>query len=223
MKIWVVEDDENIRDLVCYALGRGGFDATGFCDGAEFLAAMERETPALVLLDIMLPTQDGLTLLASIRADAKWSGVPVIMLTAKGSELDRVRGLDMGADDYITKPFSVMELMSRINAVLRRVGSAPQEKPLIYGGIAIDDERHVVTVNGEAVTLTLKEYEMLKFLMKNQGIVMSRDKLIERIWGFDFEGETRTVDVHVKTLRQKLGEAGDCIKTVRGVGYCLRD
>ena len=191
--IFCVEDDSNIRELVIYTLETTGFKARGFEDGKEFLEALALETPELILLDIMLPGMDGLELLSKLKASPKNRDIPVIMLTAKGAEYDKVKALDAGADDYVTKPFGMMELVSRIKA------------------------------DGEVVTLTLKEYELLKRLMKNPNIVMTRDCLLEDIWGYDFDGETRTVDVHVRTLRQKLGKSGEKIETVRGVGYRMSE
>ena len=203
--IFCVEDDGNIRELVVYTLESTGFQARGFEDGSSFLEALALETPELVLLDIMLPGEDGMELLRK----------------AKVAEYDKVKGLDAGADDYVTKPFGMMELISRIKAVLRRSakGSVSSEDTFEIGEIRLDPKKHEVTVHGEVVNLTLKEYELLKRLMKNSNIVLTRDQLLEDIWGYDFDGETRTVDVHVRTLRQKLGDAGEQIETVRGVGY----
>ena len=219
--IYCVEDDSNIRDLVVYTLGSTGRKACGFEDGKAFIEALAFERPELVLLDIMLPGEDGLTILKKLKASTKTREIPVIMLTAKGSEYDKVIGLDSGADDYIAKPFGMMELVSRIKAVLRR--TQKNQKDTIYRveNLELDIEKHKVKVDGEDVALTLKEFEMLEKLVKNQHIVMTRDKLLEEIWGYDFDGETRTVDVHVRTLRQKLGSAGELIETVRGVGYRL--
>lgn len=219
--IYCVEDDSNIRDLVVYTLESTGMKACGFEDGKAFIEALAFETPELVLLDIMLPGEDGLTILKKLKASTKTREIPVIMLTAKGSEYDKVIGLDSGADDYIAKPFGMMELVSRIKAVLRR--TQKNQKDTIYRveNLELDIEKHKVKVDGEDVVLTLKEFEMLEKLVKNQHIVMTRDKLLEEIWGYDFDGETRTVDVHVRTLRQKLGSAGELIETVRGVGYRL--
>ena len=219
--IFCVEDDGNIRELVVYTLESTGFQARGFEDGSSFLEALALETPELVLLDIMLPGEDGMELLKKLKASSKTRDIPVIMVTAKGAEYDKVKGLDAGADDYVTKPFGMMELISRIKAVLRRSkGKNPAEGELIeIGKIQIDQKKHEVKVEVEVVNLTLKEYELLKRLMKNSNIVLTRDQLLEDIWGYDFDGETRTVDVHVRTLRQKLGSAGEQIETVRGVGY----
>ena len=217
--IYCVEDDQNIRDLVVYALGTAGFGAKGFEKSSELYEEMKKELPVLILLDIMLPEEDGMQILRHIRSDMTTRNIPVIMLTAKSAEFDKVMGLDSGADDYITKPFGVMEMISRVKAVLRRAGSVSEETRLVLGGIILDAESHVVTVNGERVALTYKEFELLQYLMKNEGIVLTRDKLMSAVWGFDFEGESRTVDMHIKTLRQKLGSCGSMIETVRGVGY----
>ena len=219
--VYIVEDDESIREIVIYALNSAGFEAFGFETGEEFLKALESGSPSLVLLDIMLPEVDGLTILKRLRNMPKVKKLPVIMLTAKNSEYDKVKGLDLGADDYISKPFGVMELIARINAVLRRSGVTGESKRLEVSGLSLDIERREVRVNGEPVRLTFKEYELLHFLMLNVGIVLSRERLLESVWGYDFEGESRTVDMHIKTLRQKLGTAGKLIKTVRNVGYKL--
>ncbi|HJB86363.1 response regulator transcription factor [Mordavella massiliensis] len=223
--IFCVEDDSNIRELVVYTLETTGFKARGFEDGKEFLEALALETPELVLMDIMLPGEDGLELLGRLKSSPKTREIPVIMVTAKGAEYDKVKGLDLGADDYVTKPFGMMELVSRIKAVLRRTKKESQDPQDVIraGGIEINTRKHEVTADGEVVNLTLKEYELLKRLMKNRGIVMTRDCLLEDIWGYDFDGETRTVDVHVRTLRQKLGSCGEMIETVRGVGYRMSE
>lgn len=223
--IFCVEDDSNIRELVVYTLETTGFKARGFEDGKEFLEALALETPELVLMDIMLPGEDGIELLKRLKASPKTRDIPVIMVTAKGAEYDKVKGLDLGADDYVTKPFGMMELISRIKAVLRRSqkGSNELQDIIKVGDIEIDTKKYEVTAAGEIVNLTLKEYELLKRLMKNSNIVMTRDLLLEEIWGYDFDGETRTVDVHVRTLRQKLGKSGERIETVRGVGYRMRE
>lgn len=217
--IYLVEDDNSIRELVIYTLQSTGFEAAGFSRGKDFWDAVRKEKPALVLLDIMLPDEDGLTILKKIRNAPETAKIPVIMLTAKGTEYDKVIGLDSGADDYIPKPFGMMELVSRIKAVLRR--SAPEQKSGLYelGPIRVNVVRHTVHVNEELVSLTFKEFELLCCLIENAGIVLSRDQLLTKIWGYDFDGETRTVDVHIRTLRQKLGEGGNYIETIRGVGY----
>ena len=219
--IYLVEDDNSIRELVIYTLQSTGFEARGFACGADFWEGMKEDMPELVLLDIMLPDEDGLSILRKLRGTAATQKLPVMMLTAKGTEYDKVIGLDSGADDYLPKPFGMMELISRIKAVLRRSakGSVSGEDTFEIGEIRLDPKKHEVTVHGEVVNLTLKEYELLKRLMKNSNIVLTRDQLLEDIWGYDFDGETRTVDVHVRTLRQKLGDAGEQIETVRGVGY----
>ncbi len=217
--IFYVEDDESIRELVIYTLKTTGFEARGFENGKEFFAALSDETPELILLDIMLPDEDGLKILKKVRAMDSCRYVPVILLTARGTEYDKVIGLDSGADDYITKPFGMMELVSRIRAVMRRFDRGAASQELSCGRIHMDIARHRVTVDGNPVTLAKKEFDLLKYLMENQGIVLTRDKMLETIWGYDFDGETRTVDVHVRTLRQKLGEGGSLIETVRGVGY----
>ena len=217
--IYLVEDDNSIRELVVYTLQSTGFEARGFACGADFWEGMKEDMPELVLLDIMLPDEDGLSILRKLRGTAATQKLPVMMLTAKGTEYDKVIGLDSGADDYVTKPFGMMELVSRIKAVLRRSkGSQERENPEIQG-VHIDVKKHEVTVDGRTVPLTLKEFELLEKLMRNEGIVLTRDQLLTEIWGYDFDGETRTVDVHIRTLRQKLGEKGEIIQTVRGVGY----
>ncbi len=223
--IYCVEDDDNIRELVVYTLDSTGLPAKGFPGGTEFLTALKNELPELVLLDIMLPGEDGMQLLSDLRKDPKTKNIPVIMLTAKGAEYDKVSALDMGADDYVTKPFGMMELVSRIRAVLRRTGRGKNsDEPVLSSGtIKIDVLRHTVTVGGKEIVLTLKEFELLKMLILNSGVVLTREQLLEDIWGYNFDGETRTVDVHVRSLRQKLGKEGDRIETVRGVGYRIRE
>ncbi len=223
-KIFVVEDDENIRELVLYALKSSGFEAFGFESCNKFYKEMNKveEQPHLIILDIMLPESDGLTILREIRSNSLFSAIPVIMLTAKASEFDKVKGLDIGADDYISKPFGVMELIARINAVLRR--SNPKKANyfvLTYKNICLDTEKHTVTVDGENIVLTFKEFELLHYLLLNQQLVLSRDKILDAVWGYDFESESRTVDMHIKTLRQKLKTAGEHVITIRNVGYKL--
>jgi len=220
-KISVVEDDEDIREIVVYALLSAGFEAFGYETGEEFLTALDAGLPSLVLLDIMLPEMDGLTILKRLRSMPKAKKLPVIMLTAKNSEYDKVKGLDFGADDYISKPFGVMELIARVNAVLRRGGTEEISKNLEISGLMLDHARRDVSIGGVSIKLTYKEYELLHCMMLNAGIVLSREKLLESVWGYDFEGESRTVDMHIKTLRQKLGTSGKLIKTVRNVGYKL--
>lgn len=217
--IYCVEDDDNIRELVIYTLETTGLKAKGFAEGTAFMEALAFDTPELILLDIMLPGEDGLELLKKLKNSAKTKDIPVIMVTANGAEYDKVIGLDSGADDYVTKPFGMMELVSRIKAVLRRSGRVQEQDMLSVNGVSVDVKKHEVKVAGDIVTLTLKEFELLERLMRNQNIVLTRDQLLEDIWGYDFDGETRTVDVHVRTLRQKLGEAGNMIETIRGVGY----
>lgn len=218
--IYCVEDDESIRELVVYTLENTGFTAEGFADGKSFSQRLREKKPDLVLLDIMLPGEDGNEILSKIRSNSDTKRLPVIMLTAKGTEYDKVLSLDNGADDYVTKPFGMMELISRIRAVLRRTnGTAEQKDVLTAGPIHMDTDKHEVSVNGRQITLTLKEFNLLRMLLDHPGSVLTRDQLLSEIWGYDFDGETRTVDVHVRTLRQKLGEAGDEIETVRGVGY----
>ncbi len=216
--IYCVEDDDSIRELICYALKSGGYQAEGFAESGDFWRRMEENAPRLVLLDIMLPGEDGMQLLHKMKNDAAQRNVPVIMLTAKTTELDKVAGLDAGADDYITKPFSVLELLSRVRAVLRRSQPTGAET-LSCGEVTMDPLRRTVTSCGHPVELTYKEFELLCYMMRNCDIVLSRTRLMENVWGFDFEGESRTVDMHIKTLRQKLGAGGSIIKTVRGVGY----
>ena len=216
--IYCVEDDDSIRELICYALKSGGYQAEGFAESGDFWRRMEESTPRLVLLDIMLPGDDGMQLLHKMKNDAAQRNIPVIMLTAKTTELDKVAGLDAGADDYITKPFSVLELLSRVRAVLRRSQPTGAET-LSCGEVTMDPLRRTVTSCGHPVELTYKEFELLCYMKRNCDIVLSRTRLMENVWGFDFEGESRTVDMHIKTLRQKLGAGGSIIKTVRGVGY----
>ncbi len=226
--IYYVEDDTNIRDLTVYALRQAGFEACGFPGAGEFFAACKHRLPELVLLDIMMPEIDGLEILHMLREDAATKNLPVMMLTAKGTEFDTVSGLDAGADDYLAKPFGMMELVSRVNALLRRAAApaVAADDEFSCGPIELTVSSHIVTVNGEAVTLTLKEFDLLRTLMQNEGHVLSRSQLLEDVWGMTYVGETRTVDVHVQTLRQKLaavGEGSDAfIQTVRGVGYCLK-
>ena len=216
--IYCVEDDNAIRDLMLYTLGASGFQAKGFPDSTGFWQAMTEEKPELILLDIMMPGEDGITVLKRLRAASATANIPVIMATAKGSEFDKVIGLDTGADDYLVKPFGMMEMVARIKAVMRR--TAPKtDQVLTCGDIVLDEVRHIVTVDGKQVVLTLKEYELLKLLMENAGQVFTRDILLSRIWGQDYLGETRTVDVHIGTLRTKLAKGGEKIETVRGVGY----
>ena len=219
--IFCVEDDANIRKLVIYTLQSTGFEAKGFEEGKSFFEAVSKEIPELIILDIMLPGMDGMEILNRLKQNSRTKDIPVIMATAKGAEYDKVQGLDAGADDYVTKPFGMLELVSRVKAVLRRTQKHTDDsKNMIeVKGISIDLKKHEVLAGGQTVVLTLKEYELLKRLLQNPNIVLTRDQLLLEIWGYDFDGETRTVDVHVRTLRQKLGEYGDRIETVRGVGY----
>ena len=220
--IYLVEDDDSIRELVLYTLHTTGFEAEGFRNAADFWQALEKELPQLVLLDNMLPDEDGLHSLKRLRAGAETADLPVMMLTAKSSEYDRVVGLDSGADDYMPKPFGMMELVSRVRALLRRAAKpAAEDKLFTAGSLAVDVKRRAVTVDGEPVILTYKEFELLCYLLENRGVVLSRDQILTKIWDYNYSGETRTVDVHIRTLRQKLGDAGALIETVRGVGYRL--
>lgn len=221
--IYIVEDDENIREMESYALKNSGYDVRGFACGGELAAALAENLPRLIILDIMLPGDDGLAILRSLRGGELTKRIPIMMVTAKTTELDKVRGLDMGADDYLSKPFGIMELVSRVKALLRRAeqddGSGNDKNSIDYDGIHMEDSSRRVVSLGEDVDLTYKEYELLKFLLLNVNIVMTRERIISEVWGYDFEGESRTVDMHIKTLRQKLGSAGSHIKTVRSVGY----
>lgn len=218
--IYCVEDDSAIRDIEVYALRSTGFEAEGLENGEQLLEAIAKRVPELIILDVMLPGEDGLEILKRIRFSALTRSVPVIMATARGEEYDKITGLDSGADDYLVKPFGMMEMVSRVRAVLRRSGGGESaQKLLTLGSLALDPASHTVTVNGQAVTLTLKEFEILRTMMAKPGVVFTRDRLLSEVWGTDYDGETRTVDVHIRTLRQKLGDAGALIGTVRGVGY----
>lgn len=220
--IYVVEDDKSIQEIETFALQNVGYKVEGFGLAAEFYEALKRNVPDLILLDIMLPDEDGMVILKKLRMRPDTVTVPIIMVTAKTTEIDKVKGLDMGADDYLTKPFGVMELISRVKAMLRRSGIAlEKDKVLQLGGVVLDTEKHLVTVDGSRCELTYKEYELLKLLMTNAGIVTTRDVILDRVWGIDFEGESRTLDMHIKTLRQKLKDYGSLIKTVRNVGYIM--
>ena len=221
--IFCVEDDKSIRDLVIYTLSSVGYEAAGFASGQELFAALEATVPQLIMLDIMLPEEDGLSILKKLKNDPRTEDIPVIMATAKGTEYDKVIGLDLGADDYLAKPFGMMEMISRVKAVLRRAAPKKDDSVLKKGDLELDEKRHEVRVHGTPVQLTLKEYELLRIFMKNLGIVFSRDRLLSSVWGIDFVGESRTVDVHIGTLRTKLGDCGDYIETVRGVGYKMED
>lgn len=217
--IFCVEDDSAIRDLMIYTLNATGFEAAGFGDSTSFWQAMRQQEPELIILDIMLPGEDGLLILKRLRAQTEYADIPVIMATAKGTEFDKVTGLDMGADDYLAKPFGMMEMVSRIKAVLRRVKKREAPKLLRVGKLELNMEEHTVFAGGERIVLTLKEYELLALFMNHPGRVYTRDQLLEQIWEADYAGETRTVDVHIGTLRTKLGECGEYLETVRGVGY----
>jgi len=217
--IYLLEDDSNIRKLVVYTLESQGMETEGFERPSEFWRAMERQVPELLLLDIMLPEEDGISVLKKIRAASAWKAVPVILLTAKNTEYDKVIGLDSGADDFVSKPFGMMELMARVRAILRRSGSAPAQSEYRIGALYVSPSKHVAQVGGENVVLTYKEFELLCLLLENQGIVLTRDAIMDKVWGSEFERENRTVDVHIRTLRSKLGDSGDCIETVRGIGY----
>lgn len=217
--IWCVDDDNTIRDIEVYTLTQTGFEAKGFSDGNSMLEALKNEKPDLIVLDIMLPGKDGVDVLKEIRSNTETCKIPVIMATAKGTEMDKIQGLDMGADDYLVKPFGVMEMVSRIKAVLRRCQCPDKDEVLRVGEISLSDKERTVTVNDKNIVLTYKEFEILKLFMNNPGIVLSRDRLLSEVWGIDYLGETRTVDMHIKTLRQKLGSAASCIETVIGVGY----
>ena len=220
MTIYLVEDDDNIQNLVMYTLNASGFEAEGFAEAKPFFTALKTRLPDLVLLDIMLPGEDGMSILKKLRGDSRTQTLPVIMLTAKNSEYDKVLGLDGGADDYITKPFGMMELVSRIKSLMRRI--APEKDHQIelrLGSVSLFPKKRTASAAGIPLTLTMKEFDLLQLFFEHPGIVFSRDTLMEKIWGYDYEGETRTVDVHIRSLRQKLGDAVDVIETVRGVGY----
>lgn len=224
--VYCLEDDDGIRELILCALKSGGYDALGFSTANEFKAQIKDKIPDIVLLDIMVPDEDGFRVLKNLKKNESTADIPVIMLTAKSNEIDKVNGLELGADDYITKPFGIMELLSRIKAVLRRSNKSSTTDTVVYrvNGLTVDVEKRTVTFNDKEITLTFKEYEILVYLLKNRGIAVSRDKLMSKVWGFEYEGESRTVDVHIKTLRQKL-EAQGCenpIITVRGFGYKIK-
>lgn len=217
--IWCVDDDNTIRDIEVYTLTQTGFEAKGFSDGISMLEALKTEKPELIVLDIMMPGMDGVEVLKEIRSRTDTRKIPVIMATAKGTEMDKIQGLDTGADDYLVKPFGVMEMVSRIKAVLRRCTPEEVTDVISIAEITLNDKEHTVSVNGENVALTFKEFEILKMFMSNPGVAFSREKLLSEVWGIDYLGESRTVDMHIKTLRQKLGVAGKRIETVIGVGY----
>ncbi|MBR5224160.1 MAG: response regulator transcription factor [Clostridia bacterium] len=216
--IYIVEDDRNIQEIELFALKNSGYQAAGFETAQEFYRAVEEKLPELILLDIMLPDEDGLSILSRLRANPDTRRIPVILVTAKSTELDKVKGLDTGADDYLAKPFGIMELIARVKALLRRSG-VQEENVITCSDVTLDSDKRMVTAMGRPVDLTYKEFELLRLLMKNHGIVISRDVIMERVWDSNFEGESRTIDVHVRTLRAKLGESGALIKTIRNVGY----
>ena len=219
--IWCVDDDRTIRDIEVYTLEQTGFQARGFADGPSMLKALDAEIPDLIILDIMMPDMDGTEVLKTLRSNAKYKDIPVIMATAKGTEMDKIIGLNSGADDYLVKPFGVMEMVARVKAVLRRTNKDASSQSLSVGDILLKEQEHKVIVAGDDVVLTHKEFDLLKLFMQNVGMVFSRDKLMSELWGLEYVGESRTVDMHIKTLRQKLGSAGGQIKTVIGVGYKL--
>ena len=221
--IYCVEDDASIRDIEVYTLRSTGFEAEGLPDGEALFAALSARLPELIVLDVMLPGEDGVEILKRLRRGAQTAEIPVIMATARGAEYDKISSLDLGADDYLVKPFGMMEMVSRIRAVLRRSARAGQQHILQLGGLTMNQDEHTVAVDGERVTLTLKEFEMLRAFLQHPGMAFTRDQLLNDVWGTDYDGETRTVDVHVRTLRQKLGRCGAQIVTVRGVGYRLED
>lgn len=222
--IYCVEDDAGIRDLMIYTLNVSGFNAQGFKDASELYGALKVEIPELITLDIMLPKEDGISILKKLRSDDKYKNIPIIMASAKGEEYDKVLGLDLGADDYLAKPFGMMEMVSRVKAVLRRTGKIVDTKDIYTNGaLLVDKKKHKVTVDSKEIELTAKEYDLLELLISNIGIVFNREELLSKIWGQDFVGESRTIDVHVGTLRSKLGDLGKCIKTLRGVGYKMED
>ena len=221
--IWCVEDDPSIREIEVYALHSTGLEARGFADGAEFWEALEKELPELVILDVMLPGEDGVAILKRLRADERYRDIPVIMATARSTEFDKVQSLDLGADDYITKPFGMMEMVSRVKAVLRRRQPKQTAALLKLDGLTLDENQHTVTIDGQRITLTYKEYELLRLFLSHPGMAFSREQLLQTVWNTDYAVETRTVDMHIRTLRQKLGEYGRYIETIRGVGYRLED
>lgn len=218
--IYFVEDDNSIRKLVLYSLTSAGLEAEGFSHPEQFWAAMDKKLPQVILLDIMLPGEDGLTILKKLRADRRTENTQIILITARGSEFDKVVGLDAGADDYVAKPFGMMELMARVRTALRRAGQNADAAPVYtFGSLIVDSARHQVQVDGEEILLTRKEFQLLALLLEHQDTVFTRDQLLSSVWGYDFDGASRTVDVHIRTLRQKLGTAGAYIQTIRGIGY----
>lgn len=221
--IFCLEDDSSIRDLMIYALNAAGFEAAGFSDSSSFWAAVKRQKPELVMLDIMLPGEDGISVLKNLRSQIATKDIPVIMATAKGTEYDKVTGLDLGADDYLAKPFGMMEMVSRVKAVLRRSSNQEKKEPLRFEGLEVDPQTCIVRIDKQRVDMTLKEYKLLLTFMENVGRAFTRDQLLEIVWGLGYIGETRTVDVHIGTLRTKLGKYGSLISTVRGIGYRMED
>ena len=221
--VWCVDDDSTIREIEVYTLEQTGFAARGFADGVSMLEALKDEIPELIILDIMMPEPDGIEVLKRLRSESSYKDIPVIMATAKGTEMDKIGGLNSGADDYLVKPFGVMEMVARVKAVLRRTTKVVPTDDITVGAITLKEKEHKVIIEGKKIELTFKEFEMLKLFMENSGLVFSRDKLMSEIWGVDYICETRTVDMHIKTLRQKLGNAGGQIKTVIGVGYRLEN
>ena len=217
--IWCVEDDPSIREIEVYALNSTGLEARGFADGAELWEALQKDTPELVVLDVMLPGEDGVAILKRLKEDERLRDIPVIMATAKSTEFDKVQSLDLGADDYITKPFGMMEMVSRVKAVLRRSQPKQTASLLKMDGLTLDESQHTVTIDGQRVVLTYKEYELLRLFLSHPGMAFSREQLLQTVWNTDYAVETRTVDMHIRTLRQKLGEYGRYIETIRGVGY----
>lgn len=217
--IYLLEDDTNIRNFVVYALNSSGLEAEGFELPSKFWAAMKKNKPSMAILDIMLPEEDGLSVLRKLRESSETKDLPIIMLTAKSTEYDKVIGLDGGADDYVTKPFGTMELVARVKALLRRAEPVSDGNEYSIGPLFLNPDKHIIQVDGRDVTLTLKEFQLLCYLIKNRGKVMTRDQILQEIWGYEFDGENRTVDVHIRTLRSKLGKAGDLVETVRGIGY----
>ena len=217
--IYLLEDDTNIRNFVVYALNNSGLEAEGFELPSQFWTAVEKKKPSMAILDIMLPEEDGLSVLRKLRESSETKDLPIIMLTAKSTEYDKVIGLDGGADDYVTKPFGTLELMARVKALLRRAEPVSDGKEYSIGPLLLNPDKHIIRVDGQDVALTLKEFQLLCYLIRNKGNVMTRDRILQEIWGYEFDGENRTVDVHIRTLRSKLGKAGDLIETVRGIGY----
>ena len=217
--IYLLEDDTNIRNFVVYALNSSGLETEGFELPSKFWAAVEKKKPSMAILDIMLPEEDGLSVLRKLRGNSETKDLPIIMLTAKSTEYDKVIGLDGGADDYVTKPFGTMELVARVKALLRRAEPVSDGKEYSIGPLLLNPDKHIIRVDGQDVALTLKEFQLLCYLIRNKGNVMTRDRILQEIWGYEFDGENRTVDVHIRTLRSKLGKAGDLIETVRGIGY----